>query len=142
MGFKLSEDNLRFARRVSLKVKPFQIGSFLTKMRESVYPSLKEQAGIRRMYLLSSTGGNEFLSVTLWDNKEHADSYGNSEAFAKNNEQMKDLLESDPVVSDFDIEFHDVNAADLPPPKSLSITQKSLSSTRGGKKNTKKKKST
>jgi heme-degrading monooxygenase HmoA len=115
----VSTNDLRYARRVAFRVKPDQTSNFLEKIRVSVFPGLKEQAGIRRMYLLSTAGGNEFLSVTLWDNKSNADAYGNSEAFAKNTELVRDFLESDPVVSEFDIEFHDVNAEDLPPPKSV-----------------------
>lgn len=120
----VSENDLRYARHVALKVKPDQIGNFLTRMREGVFPRLREQAGIRRMYLLSSTGGNEFLSVTFWNNKANADAYGDSIVFARVNELVRDLLESDPVMIEYDIEFHDVNAKDLPPPQSAVVPQK------------------
>lgn len=121
----MSTNDLRYARRVTLKVRPDQIGTFLARMRDGVFPRLKEQAGIRRMYLLSSTGGNEFLSVTLWNSKSNADAYGDSIAFQRNNDLVRDLLQSAPVVSEFDVEFHDVNAKDLPPPKSVSEEKKS-----------------
>ena len=122
----MSTNDLRYARRVTLRVKRGQIGEFLRTMRDGIFPRLKEQAGIRRMYLLSSTGGNEFLSVTLWNNKSSADAYGESVAFQRNTKLVRDLLESDPVVSEFDVEFHDVNAKDLPPPKSTSTPEKSV----------------
>ena len=122
----MSTNDLRYARRVTLRVKRGQIGEFLRTMRDGIFPRLKEQAGIRRMYLLSSTGGNEFLSVTLWNNKSSADAYGESVAFQRNTKLVRDLLETDPVVSEFDVEFHDVNAKDLPPPKSAGVQEKSV----------------
>jgi heme-degrading monooxygenase HmoA len=107
--------NIRFARRVALKVKPEQIDNFLAKMRNEVFPNLRSQAGIRRMYLLRSPGENDFLSLTLWDNKSYADSYEGSD-FRKNTEALRDMLELDPSVTLFDVDLHDVNAEDLPAP--------------------------
>lgn len=111
-------DELRYARRVGIVVKQDQVENFLSQMRSDVFPTLKQQAGIRRMYLLRSPERrNEFVSLTLWNSKSEADSYGSS-AYSKNTQTVSNFLESDPVLTEYDVEFHYVNSADLPPPKS------------------------
>jgi heme-degrading monooxygenase HmoA len=111
-----ANNDLRYARRAALRVKRDQVENFLAKMHERVLPSLKEREGIRRIYLLRGPeGGNEFISLTFWNDKSHADSYGSSETSAKNTESTRDFLESDPLLTEFDVEYHYVNAEDLPP---------------------------
>ncbi|MDG6908583.1 MAG: antibiotic biosynthesis monooxygenase [Nitrososphaerota archaeon] len=119
MSTKGSADDLRYARRVATKVKPDEVENFLSKMRKDVLPILKKQPGIRRIYLLRRSGGeNEFESTTFWNKRSDADSYGKSDIFSKNVTSVRDFLESDPTVTEFDVESHDVNAEDLPIPKS------------------------
>ncbi len=137
-------DNIRYARRVALSVKPEEIDNFLTKMRNEIFPSLRNQAGIRRMYLLRTPGESDFVSLTLWDNKSYADAYGTSNSFTKNTESVRNMLESDPAVTQFDVDLHDVNAEDLPAPrtalkKAATATRKSVrkSRTKTKKKSTK-----
>ncbi len=123
-------NDMKYARRLVLKVKPEQIDNFLAKMRDDIYPSLKKQTGIRRVYLLRSYGGgNEFVSETLWDNKYFADTYGASNSFKENLEKVRDFIESDPSVTEFDIQLHDLNE-DLPLPESA----KQLIKTRASRK--------
>jgi len=120
----------KYARRLAIKVKPEQIDNFLAKMRDDIYPSLKKQTGIRRVYLLRSYGGgNEFVSETLWDNKYFADTYASSNSFKENIDSARDFIESDPTVTEFDIILHDLNTTDLPlPEKPKQIIKKSRAS--------------
>ncbi len=114
----LSEDSvkIRYARRVALKIRPDQVENFLAKMRSVVFPNLKNQKGIRRMYLLRTPGEYDFVSLTFWDDKSYADAYGASEEYAKNTESVREFLESDPSLTQFDVDLHDVSE-ELPPPK-------------------------
>ncbi len=112
-----SSDEIRYARRAAVRVKPDQIDNFLAKMRNDIFPNLKSQKGIRRMYLLRTPGENEFASLTLWNNKSFADAYGSSDAFTNNTESIREFLESDISVTQFDVDLHDVNAEALPPPR-------------------------
>jgi heme-degrading monooxygenase HmoA len=136
-------DGIRYARRVALMVKPDQIDNFLAKMRSDIIPNLKSQAGIRRMYLLRTPGANDFVSLTFWDNRSYADTYGASDSFRNNTESIRDMLESEPSVTQFDVDLHDVNAEDLPAPKTavkkVSSTTTRRTSRKPKKKTTKKK---
>jgi heme-degrading monooxygenase HmoA len=110
-------DDQRYARRLSLKVKPDQVENYLKTVRESVHPNQKNQPGIRRMYLLRSRGeGREFVSLSFWNSKAEADNYGET-LFTHNVELLKPYLESEPILTEFDVEYHDVNAESLPPPE-------------------------
>jgi heme-degrading monooxygenase HmoA len=129
--------DIRYARRVAVRVKPENIENFLGKMRNDIFPSLRRETGIRRMYLLRTPGENEFVSLTLWDNKSYADAYGGS-AFTRNTESIRDFLESEPSLTEFDVELHDVNAEDLPPPK--TATRKATVSAKRSKSKSAKKK--
>jgi heme-degrading monooxygenase HmoA len=126
--FAMSDDQ-RFARRLSLKVKSDQVEDYLRTVRESVHPDLRKQPGIRRMYLLRSRqGGTEFISLTFWNSKAEADDYGESSLFTHNLVLLGPYLESEPVLTEFDVEYHDVNAESLPPPETaMEKVERSLS---------------
>ena len=124
----------KYARHLAIKVKPEQIDNFLAKMRDDIYPSLKKQTGIRRVYLLRSYGGgNEFVSETLWDNKYFADTYGASNSFKENIESVRNFIESDPSVTEFDIILHDLNTTDLPLPEKAKQTIRKSPASRNSK---------
>ena len=108
---------IRYARRLAIKVKPDQIDNFLATMKGKVFPNMKSQKGIRRMYLLQAPMQNEFVSLTLWDNKSYADAYGTSGSYTQNVDSAREFLESDPTLTEFDVVLHDVNGEDLPPPE-------------------------
>lgn len=108
---------IRYARRLAIKVRPGEVDDFIAIMRDKIFPSLKNQKGIRRMYLLQTPMQNEFVSLTLWDDKSFADAYGSSGTYTQNVESAREFLESDPILTEFDVKLHDVNAEDLPPPK-------------------------
>ena len=113
-----SSGNPRYARRVSMSTKPDKAGKFVSVMKDSVFPRTKRCAGARRLYLLRSTqSSNDFVVLTLWDSKKDADGYGSSEAYAKNSEELLPLVTSEPSLTEYDVVVHDVNAEDLPPPK-------------------------
>lgn len=117
-----SSNEVRYVRREEVKVKPDQIEHFRSKMHNDVFPSLREQEGIRRLYLLRSAGdSNEFASVTFWNTDWDVGRYTASVAFERNIESVKDLLESEPRITEFAVESHDVNSNDLPAPKSAKV---------------------
>jgi heme-degrading monooxygenase HmoA len=113
----MPSDNVRYARRVALMVKPEEVQNFLARMRREVFPNLKKQAGIRRMYLMHTPGESEFVSLTFWNDKSYADSYGTSSQYANNTESIRNMLESEPTLTQFDVDLHGINAEDLPAPK-------------------------
>ncbi len=83
------------------------------------------------MYLLrGQADAGEILSLTFWNSKIEADSYGGS-VFPENIDAMRNYLESEPVVTEFEVDYHDVNAEDLPPPETAKeIVKRDLASSK------------
>jgi heme-degrading monooxygenase HmoA len=107
-----------FAERTSLNVKPDKVEDFLSEVRNSLNPKMKEQAGIRRLYLLRSPEKeNEFVSLSLWDNKDAAEQYERSDAYKETMSSLSGFLESEPSLTHYNVELRDVNAEELPPPE-------------------------
>jgi quinol monooxygenase YgiN len=108
-------ERMRFARRVLLRTKPDKVDEFVSTMKDKVYPELGRENGIRRVYLLRDAANrNEFVSLTLWDSRTDADAYESTGHYASNRDLVREYLEEDPVVSQFEVEYHTVSPA-LPP---------------------------
>jgi heme-degrading monooxygenase HmoA len=91
-----------------LKVKPDKADEFRSVMRGRVYPKLRREKGVRRIYLLQPLEKtNEFVSLTLWNNEKDADDY-ESARYNEYLDTIKDLLDEDPSVTKFKIESHAV----------------------------------
>ncbi len=102
----------RFARRVALKVKQEKLHEFLSVTRRDVGPGLAREKGLRRFYLIRSVENmNEFVALTLWNSKRDADNYEKSGTYAKNLRKIRDMLEGDPVLSEFHVELHKVGGS-------------------------------
>ena len=102
----------RFARRVALKVKQEKLHEFLSVTRRDVGPGLAREKGLRRFFLIRSVDNmNEFVALTLWNSKRDADNYEKSGRYAKNLRKIRDMLEGDPVLSQFHVELHKVGGS-------------------------------
>ena len=113
-------ETLRFARRVFVRVKPESREEFLRAMKESVYPRISKERGVRRIYLLRDVANpNEFVSLTLWNSRKYADSYENSGHFREYVELIADKLQEPVSINEFVVEHHEVSAS-TPPPKRLT----------------------
>lgn len=85
---KEKDDKLKFqssqmhVRIVSLKIQEDMLEEFKKVYLEKVIPALKETDGCRHVFLTESINEkDEFISVTIWDNKEYADNYESSGRF-------------------------------------------------------------
>jgi heme-degrading monooxygenase HmoA len=85
---KEKDDKLKFqssqmhVRIVSLKIQEDKLDEFKKVYLEKVIPALKETDGCRHVFLTESINEkDEFISVTIWDNKEYADNYETSGRF-------------------------------------------------------------
>ncbi len=126
-------EEIRYARRVTLRAKPDRVEEFLSSMKEEIYPQLNKERGIRRSYLLRDVNKlNEFVSLTLWDSKSDADAYESTGHFSANRNKIREHLEEDPGVSKFEVEYHAVNPA-LPVTTAAGMKKKSKRARRAAK---------
>lgn len=106
---------IKHAVQLKLRVNPNQMDNFLKSVREEFFRGLREQRGIRRMYLLrgSEDQNNELLLWTLWDSKPAGDAYWASDSGRLAVEAVREILDSEPTLTEFAVELHDINAKGL-----------------------------
>jgi heme-degrading monooxygenase HmoA len=121
--FSMGEGNRQHhATRVAIRVRAGSAEEFLSEMRGKVIPEIEKQIGVRRAYLLRSRngdGGSDYVLFTLWNSKRDADEYGSSGVRDGHMQIIQNYTEAEPVINEYDVEYHVVNAADLPPPATL-----------------------
>ena len=79
-----------YIRIVSLKIQPEMIDEFKAIYSKDIIPSLESTRGCSFAYLSESLkNGNEFLSVSLWENRIFADQYEASGKFEELTAQIK-----------------------------------------------------
>ena len=64
-----------FARKVSLQLKPDSIAEFTQTIENDIIPLLRKQPGFQDEIAFVVPGGTAAVSVSLWDQKEHAEAY-------------------------------------------------------------------
>jgi hypothetical protein len=64
-----------FARTVSLRLKPHSIAEFTQTIENHIIPLLRKQSGFQDEIAFVVLGDTEAVSISLWDRKEHADTY-------------------------------------------------------------------
>ena len=69
----INQNDSMFLRIVSLKIHPGKMDEFKKLYSEVVIPSFKKALGCRNAFLTQSTSeDNDFISVSVWDDKEAA----------------------------------------------------------------------
>ena len=64
-----------FARTVRMELKPNSVAEFTQLLEKDVIPTLRKQHGFRDEIALVPTDGKEAVAISLWDEKENAESY-------------------------------------------------------------------
>ncbi len=79
----ISDANM-FVRVVSVKIHKSKLEEFKKLYSEIIIPELKSVKGCRYVYLIESINEeDEFISLTIWDNKEDADEYESKGKFTE-----------------------------------------------------------
>ena len=66
-----------FARNVSIHLKPNMLHDFKQTFEKEIVPMLRKQVGFRDELALSGDNDTYVTAISLWDSKEHADTYNN-----------------------------------------------------------------
>ncbi len=79
-----------YIRIVSMKIQPDKLDEFKKIYLEKVIPAFRETEGCRHVFLTESINEkDEFISVTIWDDKAYAENYESSGKFEELVEQTK-----------------------------------------------------
>jgi len=111
----MQETSSRFARLVSIRVRPGKETDFAKAFEEKILPSALREAGLRRVYLLRPLGSPaEFVTFSLWDSEKEAEEYVDSGRYRSYVSKISELLEEEPTVSRFVVDIHAVGQSVKP----------------------------
>ena len=115
LGDRMQETSSRFARLVSIRVRPGKETDFAKTFEEKILPSALREAGLRRVYLLRPLGSPaEFVTFSLWDSEKEAEEYVDSGRYRSYVSKISELLEEEPTVSRFVVDIHAVGQSVKP----------------------------
>ena len=102
-----------FARRVSMQLKPNSVAEFTQTLDREIIPLLRKQKGFQDEITFVLPGGKEAFGISLWENKENAETY-NTGTYPEVTKIMSKVVEGTPKVETFEVAnstFHKIAAA-------------------------------
>ena len=64
-----------FARTVRMELKPNSVAEFTQLLEKDIIPTLRKQHGFKDEIALVPTEGKEAIAISLWDERENAETY-------------------------------------------------------------------
>jgi hypothetical protein len=101
-----------FARSVSIRLKTNGVAEFTRLIEKDALPVLRKQKGFQDELTFVVPGGGEAVAISLWDEKQNADSYGRN-AYPELLKALGRVVEGTPQVRTFEVcnsTFHKIAA--------------------------------
>jgi hypothetical protein len=101
-----------FARSVSIRLKTNGVAEFTRLIENAALPVLRKQKGFQDELTFVVPGGGEAVAISLWDEKQDADSYGRN-AYPDVLKALGRVVEGTPQVRTFEVcnsTFHKIAA--------------------------------
>jgi hypothetical protein len=104
-----------FARNVSIHLKSNMLSDYTRAFEKDILPLLRKQNGFKDEITLAGAGGIDVTAISLWDNKNDAETY-NTNTYPQVLKTLAKFIEGTPAVHTFDvvtstIQKHDVSVA-------------------------------
>jgi len=99
-----------FARSVSIRLKPNSVTEFTNLIENETIPLLRKQKGFRDEMTFVTADGKEAVGISLWDEKEQADTY-NRDSYPQVLKAMGRVVEGTPQVHSYEVSnstFHKI----------------------------------
>ncbi|PYU46551.1 MAG: hypothetical protein DMG54_03030 [Acidobacteria bacterium] len=91
-----------FARFVSMRLKNGNLTEFNRILEKEVIPLLQRQKGFREEIVLTNASAAEVVGISLWEQKENAESY-NREKFSEVQQLLAKVLDGTPQVKTYEV---------------------------------------
>jgi heme-degrading monooxygenase HmoA len=98
------------ARTVSLQLKPNSVAAFTQTIEKDIIPLLRKQPGFQDEMAFVVPDGTEAVSVSVWDHKEHVESYHRS-TYPAMLKALAKVVEGTPEVHTYEVSnstFHKI----------------------------------
>ncbi len=94
-----------FALQTYLTVQPTKIAELRKFYEKEFIPEVKEQRGLMNVMLLEPVEkGEEFISLTLWENKADAEKYEKSPKYKEFVSKLQPMFTKPTILKSFDIQ--------------------------------------
>ena len=101
-----------FARSVSIRLKTNSVAEFTRLIEKDALPVLRKQNGFQDELTFVAPGGSEAVAISLWDEKQNADSFGRN-SYPEVLKALGSVVEGTPQVRTFEVcnsTFHKIAA--------------------------------
>ena len=101
-----------FARSVSIRLKNNSVAEFTRLIEKDALPLLRKQHGFQDELTFVVPGGGEAIAISLWDEKQNADSFGRN-SYPEVLRALGSVVEGTPQVRTFEVchsTFHKIAA--------------------------------
>jgi len=103
------------ARNVSFQLKSNMLSDYTRTFEKDILPLLRKQKGFKDEITLAGPGGVDVTAISLWDNKNDADTY-NTNTYPQVLKTLARFIEGTPQVHTYDVvtstfQKHDVLVA-------------------------------
>src|SRR5712664_2711971 len=97
-----------FARFVSMRLKSGNLTELNHILEKEVLPLLQLQKGFREEIVLTNPNGAEAVGISIWEQKENAESY-NREKFPEVQQLLTKVLDGTPQVKTYEVSHSTVH---------------------------------
>jgi len=91
-----------------MRLKNGNVAEFNRILEKEVLPLLQRQKGFREEIVLTNPGGAEVVGISIWEQKENADSY-NREKFPEVQQLLAKVLDGTPQVKTYEVSHSTVH---------------------------------
>ena len=91
-----------FARNISIHLKSNMLSDYTRCFEKDILPLLRKQNGFKDEITLASPGGVDVTAISLWENKNDADTY-NTNTYPQVLRTLARFIEGAPQVHTFDV---------------------------------------
>lgn len=91
-----------FARSVSMRLKVNLLAELTRTMEADFLPLLRKQVGFQGQITLAVPGGTEAVAISLWEKKEHAESY-NRETHPQLQKSLEEFIEGPTAIQTYEV---------------------------------------
>jgi len=101
-----------YARNVTLHLKPNSALEFTKTLENDVLPVMRKQHGFKDEITFVAPDGAEALAISLWENKENAESYGR-DTYPQVLKSLANVVQGTPSVDAYQVSnstFHKIAA--------------------------------
>jgi hypothetical protein len=90
-----------FARNVTFRLKSNTHSDYTRTLENEILPLLRKQVGFKEEIALSNPSSNDVLAISLWDSKNHADTY-NTTVYPEVLRTFAKMIDGTPKVQTFE----------------------------------------